>query len=150
MKLSIEDMKRIQMIINTSTSGEPAEGYIVGSVTPSQNIVRLSGPESLINQIDHIEAVASIDGYSSVKLNISKVNVAVTILATKEVPLEYNITDEPAQGYIANGTIMSEPETVVIAGRKSVLDAVTKVTVSDPALSLEGKTDDLTSMINIK
>ena len=171
-KLSIEDMKRIQMIINTSTSGEPAEGYIVGSVTPSQNIVRLSGPESLINQIDHIEAVASIDGYSSdintnvelklydaegdeiksnsVKLNISTVNVAVTILATKEVPLEYNITDEPEQGYIANGTIMSEPETVVIAGRKSVLDAVTKVTVSDPALSLEGKTDDVTSMINIK
>lgn len=171
-KLSIEDMKRIQMIINTSTSGDPAEGYIVGSVTPSQNIVRLSGPESLIDQIDHIEAVASIDGYSSdintnvelklydvegneiksnsIKLNISTVNVAVTILATKEVPLEYSITDEPEQGYIANGTIMSEPETVVIAGRKSVLDAVTRIVVSDPALSLEGKTDDVTSMINIK
>lgn len=171
-KLSIEDMKRIQMIINTSTSGDPAEGYIVGSVTPSQNIVRLSGPESLINQIDHIEAVASIDGYSSdintnvelklydaegneiksnsIKLNISTVNVAVTILATKEVPLEYSITDAPEQGYIANGTIMSEPETVVIAGRKSVLDAVTRIVVSDPALSLEGKTDDVTSMINIK
>lgn len=171
-KLSIEDMKRIQMIINTSTSGDPAEGYIVGSVTPSQNIVRLSGPESLIDQIDHIEAVASIDGYSSdintnvelklydaegneiksnsVKLNISTVNVAVTILATKAVPIEYSITDEPEQGYIANGTIMSEPQTVVLAGRKSVLDAVTKVTVSDPALSLEGKTEDVTSMINIK
>lgn len=171
-KLSIEDMKRIQMIINTSTSGAPAEGYIVGSVTPSQNIVRLSGPESLIDQIDHIEAVASIDGYSSdintsvdlklydaegneiksnsIKLNISTVNVAVTILATKEVPLEYNITDEPEQGYIANGTIMSEPETVVLAGRKSVLDAVTKITVSDSALSLEGKSDDVTSMINVK
>ena len=64
-KLSIEDMKRIQMIINTSTSGDPAEGYIVGSVSPSQNIVRLSGPESLISQIDHVDAVASIDGYSS-------------------------------------------------------------------------------------
>lgn len=171
-KLSIEDMKRIQMIINTSTSGDPAEGYIVGSVTPSQNIVRLSGPESLIDQIDHIEAVASIDGYSSdintnvelklydaegneiksnsVKLNISTVNVAVTILATKAVPIEYSITDEPEQGYIANGTIMSEPQTIVLAGRKSVLDAVTKVTVSDPALSLEGKTEDVTSMINIK
>lgn len=171
-KLSIEDMKRIQMIINTSTSGDPAEGYIVGSVTPSQNIVRLSGPESLINQIDHVDAVASIDGYSSdintnvelklydaqgndirsssIKMNISTVNVAVSILATKEVPIDYVIADEPQQGYIANGTVMSEPETVIIAGRKSVLDAVTKITVSDPALSLEGKSDDVTSMINIK
>lgn len=171
-KLSIEDMKRVQMIINTSTSGDPAEGYIVGNVIPSQNIVRLSGPESLISQIDHVDAVASIDGYSSdintnvelklydaegkeiksnsVKMNISTVNVAVTILATKAVPLEYSITDEPEPGYIANGTVMSEPQTVVLAGRKSVLDAVTKVTISDPALSLEGKTEDVTSMINIK
>jgi len=171
-KLSIEDMKRIQMIINTSTSGEPAEGYIVGSVTPSQNIVRLSGPESVIDQIDHVEAVASIDGYSSdintnvelklydaegndvkstsIKMNISTVNVAVTILATKEVPLDFVITDEPAEGYIANGRVESVPNTVVLAGRRAALDAVTKLTVSDPALSLEGETDDVTNIINIK
>ena len=150
-KLSIEDMKRIQMIINTSTSGDPAEGYIVGSVSPSQNIVRLSGPESLISQIDHVDAVASIDGYSSdintnvelklydaqgndiksnsIKMNISTVNVAVTILATKEVPLEFSITDEPGHGYIANGMVVSVPGTVALAGRRSVLDAVTKISV---------------------
>mgnify|MGYP002514025167 CR=1 FL=1 len=64
-KLAIEDMKRVQMIINTATVGQPAEGYVVGSVTASQNIVRLSGPESLISQIDHVDAMANIDGYSS-------------------------------------------------------------------------------------
>ncbi|MBD5452169.1 MAG: hypothetical protein HDR25_05970 [Lachnospiraceae bacterium] len=171
-KLSIEDMKRVQMIINTSTSGDPAEGYVVGSVTPSQNIVRLSGPESVINQIDHVEAVASIDGYSadintnvelklydaegndvkssSIKMNISTVNVSVTILATKEVPLDFVISDEPAQGYIANGTIESVPSTIVLAGRKAALDAVTKFTVSDASLSLEGKTEDVTNIINIR
>lgn len=171
-KLSIEDMKRIQMIINTSTSGDPAAGYIVGSVTPSQNIVRLSGPESVIDQIDHVDAVASIDGYAtdintnvelklydaegndvksnSIKMNISTVNVSVTILATKEVPLDFVISDEPAQGYIANGTIESVPSTIVLAGRKAALDAVTKFTVSDTSLSLEGKTDDVTNIINIR
>lgn len=171
-KLSIEDMKRIQMIINTSTSGEPAEGYVVGSVTPSQNIVRLSGPESVIDQIDHVEAVASIDGYStdintnvelklydaegndvksnSIKMNISTVNVSVTILATKEVPFEFVILDEPEQGYIANGTIESVPSTIVLAGRKAALDAVTKFTISDASLSLAGKTDDVTNIINIR
>ncbi|MDE7268219.1 MAG: hypothetical protein K2N89_12205 [Lachnospiraceae bacterium] len=171
-KLSIEDMKRIQMIINTSTSGEPAVGYIVGSVTPSQNIVRLSGPESVIDQIDHVEAVASIDGYAtdintnvelklydaqgndvksnSIKMNISTVNVAVTILATKEVPLDFVISDEPEPGYIANGKIESVPNTVLLAGRKTALDTVTKLTVSDPALSLEGKNDNVTSIVNIR
>lgn len=171
-KLSIEDVKRVQMIINTSTSGEPADGYIVGSVSSSQNIVRLSGPESLIDQIDHVDAVASIDGYSSdistnvelklynadgneiksssIKMNIATVNVAVTILATKEVPIDFVITDEPAQGYITNGQIVSVPDMIVLAGRRSVLDAVMKLTISDSALSLEGETEDVTTIINIK
>ncbi len=171
-KLSIEDIERIQMIINTSTSGEPAEGYVVGNVNTSQNIVRLSGPESLIGQIDHVDAIANIDGYSSdintnvelklydangneirsnaIKMNISTVNVSVTILATKEVPLNITATDEPAQGSVASGHIICNPSTVVLAGRKSVLDSVTKINVTDPALSIEGRTEDLVTVVNIK
>lgn len=171
-KLSIENMKRVQMIINTSTSGEPARGYIVGGVTPSQNIVQLSGPESVIDRVDHVEAIASIDGYSSdistsvelklydaqggdiksksIKMNISTVNVAVTILATKELPIDFALTDKPAQGYIANGNNKSVPASVVIAGKKAVLDAMTKISVSDAALSLEGRTEDLKATVNIK
>lgn len=50
-KLAIEKMDRDQKVINVSTSGEPASGYVVGGITPSQNVVRYSGPESLINQM---------------------------------------------------------------------------------------------------
>lgn len=171
-KLAIEDMKRVQMIINTSTVGEPAEGYVVGSVTASQNIVRLSGPESLISEIDHVDAVANIDGYSSdintsvelklydaenneiksssIKMNIATINVAVTILATKEVPLSFTVADEPAEGYVVSGDVISVPETITLAGRKNVLDAITKVTVADPLISVADKTDDVTAIINIK
>ena len=119
-KLAIEKMDRDQKVINVSTSGEPASGYVVGGITPSQNVVRYSGPESLINQIDHIDAVININGYSSdinttadlkiydadnneiknssIKLNITTVDVAVSILATKIVPLSFVVPDEPASG----------------------------------------------------
>lgn len=172
LKLSIEDMKRVQMIISTSTSGEPADGYIVGNVSSSQNIVRLSGPESLIDQIDHVEAVASIDGYSSdistnvelklytqdeteiksssIKMNISTVNVAVTILATKEVPIDFVINGEPAHGYTTNGEIINVPDRIMLAGRRASLDAVSKLTISDSALNLEDETENKTVIINIK
>lgn len=172
LKLSIEDMKRVQMIISTSTSGEPADGYIVGNVSSSQNIVRLSGPESLIDQIDHVEAVASIDGYSSdistnvelklytqdeteiksnsIKMNISTVNVAVAILATKEVPIDFVINGEPAHGYTTNGEIINVPNTIMLAGRRASLDTVSKLTISDSALNLEDETENKTVIINIK
>lgn len=171
-KLAIEDMKRVQMIINTATVGQPAEGYVVGNVTASQNIVRLSGPESLINQIDHVDAMANIDGYSSdintsvelklydadgneirsssIKMNIATVNVAVTILATKEVPLNFTVADEPAEGYVVSGEVISVPETVTLAGRKNVLDAITKVSVADPLITVADKKEDVTAIVNIK
>ena len=171
-KLAIENMDRDQKVINVSTTGEPASGYVVGGITPSQNVVRYSGPESLINQIDHIEAVININGYSSdinttadlkiydaagneirnnsIKLNITTVDVAVSILATKIVPLSFVVPDEPASGYVVNGEMVSVPETVVIAGRSSVLDGVSRIVVSDPALSVEDLTESKTAIVNIK
>lgn len=172
LKLSIEDVKRVQMIINTSTSGAPAEGYIVGTVTPSQNVVRLSGPESLISQIDHVEAVANIAGYStdinssvelklcdkdgneiksnSIKMNIATINVAVTILGTKEVPLNFIVQGEPAEGYVVSDEIITVPEKVTIAGRKNALENVSEITVVDSALKVDNMSKDLTEIINIK
>lgn len=171
-KFAIEDIKRVQMVINTSTSGLPADGYVVGNVNSSQNIVRLQGPESLINEIARVEAVTNIDGYATdintsvelrlfdagnneiksnaIKMNISTVNVAVTILATKQVPLNFIISDEPEEGFITTGEVVSVPETVKIAGRRSVLDSVNGISISDPSLSLKGRQDSFTTIVNIR
>lgn len=171
-KLLIENRKSIQKSILASVSGEPADGYVVDRALASPNVVRFSGPESLIMQIDHVEAVANIEGGSSdistsvdlkiydadgkeiksnsIKMNISTVNVAVSILATKEVPLEFTIQGEPADGYIVSREVVSVPETVMIAGRSSVLDGVSRISVADPALSAEELTESTTSIVNIK
>ena len=173
LKLTIEDMKRTQFVINTNISGEPADGYVVGTVTPSQNVVRVSGPESIINQIDHVDATVDIrDTYtsdittsvelkfhdenhneiksSSIKTNISAINVVVTILATKEVPLKFAVTGEPASGYLTTGSVVSVPETITIAGRKSVLDSVSEILIADSSLSVEDATEDITRIISAK
>ncbi|MBQ6786517.1 MAG: hypothetical protein IJO85_02215 [Lachnospiraceae bacterium] len=172
MKLSIEDMKQVQKMINTSTFGVPAEGYIVGTVTPSQNVVRLSGPESLIDQIERVEAVANISGYatditssvelkfcnaegneiksSSIKTNISAINVAVTILGTKEIPLKFEAQGRPADGYVVSREMIMVPETVMVAGRKSALDSITEINVADAALNVDGLSEDMTTIVNIR
>jgi YbbR domain-containing protein len=82
-------------------------------------------------------------------MNISTVNMAVTILATKEVPLEFVVPDEPPEGYVVSDEIVSAPETVTIAGRKSVLDGISKISVSDSLLSIADKTSDTTTIVNI-
>ena len=172
MKLSIEDMKQVQKMINTSTSGVPAEGYIVGTVTPSQNVVRLWGPESLVDQIDRVEAVANISGYAtditssvelkfcnaegdeiesnSIKTNISAINVAVTILGTKEVPVKFTVQGKPKDGYVVRNDMEMVPRTVRIAGRKSALESVTEISVTDAALTVDNLDKDITTVVNIR
>lgn len=173
LKLSIEDMKRTQLVINTTISGAPADGYVVGTVTPSQNVVRIQGPESVINQIDHVDATVDIrDTYtsdittnvelkfydeqnneiksSSIKTNISTVNVVVSILATKEVPLRFAMTGEPAEGYLTTGSVVSVPQTVLLAGKKNVLDSVSEILITDSALSVDGASQDVIKTIPIK
>ncbi|MDE7322973.1 MAG: hypothetical protein K2N73_09680 [Lachnospiraceae bacterium] len=170
-KLLIENRKSIQKSIIASASGDPAEGYVVDRALASPNVVRFSGPESLIMQIDHVEAVANIEGASSdittsvdlkiydaanneikgnsIKMNISTVNVSVSILATKEVPLEFTIQGEPEEGYIVSKDVVSVPEMILIAGRSSVLDGVSRITVADPSLNAENLTESTTSIVNI-
>jgi hypothetical protein len=83
-------------------------------------------------------------------MNISTVNIAITILATKEVPVTFVIPDEPPTGYIISGDIVSDPETVTIAAKKAVLDGITKISVTDTALSVAEQKSDLVAAINIK
>lgn len=171
-KLSIEAKTSIQKPILASTTGSPAEGYVVGKVEISENVVRFSGPESLIEEIDHVEAVTNIEGSSSdintsvdlklydkegkeiknnsIKMNISKVNVSVTILATKDVPLNFTVAGEPARGYVVSEGIVSVPETVKIAGRASALDSISKISIADAALTVEDAQEPVTVVLNIK
>lgn len=42
------------------------------------------------------------------------------------------------------------PETVTIAGRSSVLDSISKIVVSDPALSVDDRTENMTAVVNVR
>lgn len=171
LKLDIEDIKRVQLAIETVTTGEPHTGYIVGNVTPEQNIVRISGPQSVIDEIDRIEASVDVNNATSdiktsaeLKLydaegdeiksnaltqNISNVLVSVSILDTKQIPIHYSTSGIPADGYMTTGEIVSVPATVTVAGKKSVIEAMNGVIVEDAALNITGQTSDMTTIIDI-
>ena len=110
-KLNIEPKKMLQLVLKTKTVGEVEEGYVIGKVTTDQNQVRISGPQSIVEQIKSAVISVDISGtttdiatYADVKLydaeekeissesivkNVDSVKVGVEILATKIVPIQY-------------------------------------------------------------
>ncbi len=171
LKLNIEDVRQKQFPIQISTIGTPAEGYLTGTVTAGQTVVRLRGPESVIDRVHSVQAVidvtdmtsdvsttASIVLYDadnkkieddSLQFNISSVEVKVSILATKSVPFTYQVSGTPAEGYEQTGVITGTYDRITIAGPQNVIDTITSINIPAEALNVTGQTDSLHAMITV-
>ena len=110
-KIKVEDRKSISIPLKAGTYGTLQDGYIVGNVTTDQNLVRVSGPDSLVSMIETAEVSVGIAGFTGdigtnaeiklydskgeevpkdgLTLNINTVGVNVEILATKAVPVQF-------------------------------------------------------------
>ncbi len=170
-KLSVEKKATKTLAITATTSGTLEDGYVVGSVSTEQNLLRISGPESVVNTVKTASVDVDVTSFTSnigtdadiklydeegnvvsednLTLNISSVRVNVTILATKRVPIVYTITGTPASGYQLTGAIDSTPEDVLIAGRSSALSEVDFIGVTDALLNVQGLTENLETTIDL-
>ena len=126
-KLNIEDEKTKTLPLRTVTIGTVKEGYMIGDITTEQNLVEITGPESVVSQVKRAAATVNVSGFTnnigtdsairlydendkiidvgSIEKNISKVRVTVEILELKSVDIIWKTTGTPARGYLANGEI---------------------------------------------
>ena len=65
-KLNIENKQTRSFPIRPNVTGEIQEGYMVGAVNTEQNLIRLSGPESVISQISRAQAEVDVSGFNLV------------------------------------------------------------------------------------
>ncbi len=171
-KLKVEDRKSISIPLKAETSGTLQEGYIVGDVTTDQNLVRVSGPESIISMIETAEVSVGITGFTGdigtnaeiklydangeevskdkLTMNINTVGVNVEILGTKSIPLRFAYSGTPANGYRATGIVSSSPESVLLAGKGSVLRNLSVIEIPDTEVDITGATGDVTAMVDIR
>ncbi len=171
-RLSIEPKLTDSFPLLTETSGEVADGYELDTVTPEQNQLRVSGPKSVVSSIAVAKAVVDVSGatgnintYADIKLldaegntvdtsslsmNITSVKVSVAIMPLKTVPIEVKVSGEPAEGYLRNGVVTADPETVRLAGKTSVLSEITSITIPAEMVNIEGSTSSYQTTVNIK
>ncbi|MCR5595136.1 MAG: hypothetical protein K6G12_04765 [Lachnospiraceae bacterium] len=169
-QLNIENLQTKILALKTVTSGTVTEGYTIGEITADENQVRISGPESIINQVVRAEVNVPVTGFSqdiitdadivlmnadgevisssSITSNISKVRVKVELLQTKSVGMTFTTTGTPADGYEATGVITCEPETVLVAGRSAILQNLETITVEEP-INITGQAGDMMTLVDI-
>lgn len=171
-RLNIEDVKTKALALKATVSGEVESGYLVGEITTDQNLVRISGPESVVNEITKAIVDVPVTGFTSdisdngeIKLydsennlvqnsritqSIETVGVKVNIYKTLEVPVYFNVTGIPAAGYRVAGEVQGSINSIVLAGKESVLKNITAVEISEEAIDITGLTGDYVAEIDIR
>lgn len=171
-ELKIEDKQTRSLPIRANVSGEVREGYMLGDVSTEQNLLRISGPKSVVSQIATVQADVDVSGFTSnigtdadlrlydangneinaagLERNISRVRVNVEILETKTVPVNFAVSGEPADGYRLTGESESTKGSVVIAGRSAIVKNLDSIEIPEGVIDVTDATEDVVTQVNLK
>lgn len=171
LSIKVENKKSIQIPIQSSAIGDIENGYILGNISPAQNQVKISGPESVIDRIKAARVEVQISGFTedistqaeivlydengdalpkkNLTLNVDNVTVVAEILATKKVPVYYATIGTPAEGYSLTGEIECSPEIVTIAGPSTDIANITEINIPASELNVTGQDDTMLVMVDL-
>ncbi len=172
-KLKIENKRSKALSLKASTSGSIQDGYLVGDITTDQNLVRISGPQSVIDRIVKASVDVNVTGMTSdivtnadivfydaddnvvtdtsnITQNIKSVGVKVSIWQTAQVPVVYSISGKAAPGYRATGEIDGNGEVVKIAGKSNTIKNVVSIEVPEEVLDITDQAGDYVAQVDIR
>lgn len=171
-KVSIEDSATEQFPVYVSYTGTVNDGLVVGSMVPEQTVIKVTGPVSIVERIKEVKAVVDVTGLPktasktcSLKLYdgdgdpidttylnyVGKndgIDVTVSMLNTKMIPLVFEHSGTPAEGYKAT-EIEWKPEMIEVAGTQEVLSALTSLLIPAEAVNIEGADEEMQIIVDI-
>jgi len=171
-RLNIEQNVTRWVKVQYTTAGEVAEGYIVADASADQTMIRVSGPKSAVDRIDHAGVEIDVSGATSslsanvevlfydeedavletsnLVMDVNYVHMSVVVLAAKPVPVEVEASGTPATGFLATGEIQCDPPMVRVAGSVSALNNISKIVIPGEQVNLDGAEGDVIKGINIR
>jgi YbbR domain-containing protein len=172
LKLNVDEKSSKWIRVQYETVGETAEDYVVSSTSIDQTQIEVTGPKASVEQISYAGISIDVSGATtsisanvevqlydadgglldlpSVTKNINYVHMSVEVLATKEVPVELNVTGEPAEGYLLTGVAESSPSVLKLAGTTSVLSGISKISIPAEKLDVTGESATVETLVDIR
>lgn len=170
MEVNVEDLVLSQFSIKAKTVGDAAENYAVGDMRVSPNILKVTGSESVVSQIDHVEATIDVTGASAdltdsvvpvvydadgvavdtskLSFNIDKVTISATILNIRNLTVEVEPSGTVADGYVCTGVTIN-PNKIAVKGTPETLNAAGNIVIPSDQLDISGATGNVVKTINI-
>lgn len=177
LSLHVEDKDTQEFVVNVTTDNtRPDREYEVGTLTSNPEKLKITGPISLINKIDRVNAAIDVtDASEDVTqetevtvidkngepfsdadmsyLNVSEVTVTARLWKVRsDVRISAEYSGTPADGYVAE-SVTTTPNVISVAGSASALDALEEqnntIWIPGDAVDISEKTSDYEEKVNI-
>ncbi len=155
--VNLEEFVSRDIDVSARLVGAVPLGYQVVATSPEREVVRVSGPESLVALVREAVAEANVSGLTvpltqtvdltargeaggeilGVRIDPPSLGVAVDVVQTtlsRTLPVEVRIAGDPAPGYRVVGVTV-RPSTVVVQGTIEVLQGLDRLTLSTVDIS---------------
>ena len=181
LSVNLDEKETQEFVVNVSRGDtKPGKDYEVGSLTANPEKVRITGPKSLVNKIDKVNATISLDGntqdftqdvnltiidknqealsdseMNSLRIeNNAKVSVTARLWKIRQgVGISAGYVGSPASGYQV-GTVTTVPDTISVAGSTEGLETLTQndntITIPADSIDISGESRDVERKISLK
>lgn len=151
-----------------------ADGYMLGDATVKPDQVTITGAESVLAQVDRAVAqTGDVDGISEdtvlsanlvlydangnelnqsqIENNLGKngLSVSVEVHRVKSIPVVFDVTGAPAEGYKYTGCT-STPESVQVCGKSEDIDKMSEIDVPASLIDISGVSESVEMTVDIK
>jgi YbbR domain-containing protein len=154
-----------------SLSGQPAAGYEAGDTTRDVTEVTVSGPESIVRQVERARVLINLDGIresldetlpieildkedislQGLTINPESVRVSIPISqqrGIRDVAVKVVVQGEQAPGYRIEKISVFPPVVTVFADDPALVSALPGVVETQP-LDLQGRNEDISTRLSL-
>lgn len=171
-RLNVEDKTSKWIRLLSNTVGEVADGYMIYNTSLDQTNIEISGPDSAVAQVEYAAVDMGVAGATTslsanvdiqlydaegnvvrrdnIKKNVDSAHMTVEVLATKEVPVEIKYSGTAAEGYMPTGVVEASETTVKLAGKASVLENISVITIPEDVIDISGADSNVEAVFNLK
>ena len=179
--VNLDEKETQEFVVNVSKGDtKPGKDYEVGSLTASPEKIRITGPKTLVNKIDKVNAAIALDGntedytqevnltiydknqeaLSESEMNSLRIENNAKVVVTAKlwkirtgVKIAAGYVGTPAGGYQA-GSVKTVPDTISVAGNTEDLESLSEndnmITIPADRIDISGESKDVERKISLK
>ena len=181
LSVNLDEKETQEFVVNVIRGDtKPGKDYEVGSLTANPEKVRITGPKSLVNKIDKVNAAIELNGktqdftqevtlsiidknqeaLSDSEMNSLRIENNAQVIVTAKlwkirqgVKISAGYVGTPAEGYQA-GMIKTVPDTISVAGSTEGLETLAAndnvITIPSESIDISGESSDVEKKISLK